>query len=68
MISPIEMKLSVFIDDRQWDLYGVEFDTADGKFETYIYALSYEHAVACCAELRETARISGQIVHVEGAA
>lgn len=63
----IPMPLSTYINGRTWYLFSVEFDTADGKFETYIYALSMEHAVAMCAELRETARISGQVVQVEKA-
>lgn len=60
--SEIKMPLSVAVDGRTWRLFSVEFDTADGKFSTYIYALSDEHAAAMVAELRQTARCGGAVV------
>lgn len=60
--DPIQMPLSVIVDGRTWRLFSVEYDTADGKFSTYIYALSDEHASAIVAELRQTARCGGAVV------
>ena len=62
LADQIQMPLSVTVDGRTWRLFSVEFDTADGKFSTYIYALSDEHAAAIVAELRQTARCGGAVV------
>ena len=62
LADQIQMPLSVPVDGRTWRLFSVEFDTADGKFSTYIYALSDEHAAAMVAELRQTARCGGAVV------
>lgn len=62
LADQIQMPLSVPVDGRTWRLFSVEFDTADGKFSTYIYALSDEHAAAIVAELRQTARCGGAVV------
>lgn len=47
---------------RTWHLFAVDFDTPDGRFSTYIYAISHEHASAMLEDLRETGSIRGQIV------
>ena len=62
LADQIQMPLSAPVDGRTWRLFSVEFDTADGKFSTYIYALSDEHAAAMVAELRQTARCGGAVV------
>lgn len=62
LADQIQMPLSVPVDGRTWRLFSVEFDTADGKFSTYIYALSDEHAAAMVVELRQTARCGGAVV------
>jgi hypothetical protein len=63
----IEQKFTVHVDGRRWQLFDIEFDTADGKFSTYIYALSHEHAEMILTELKASARIGGQIVGAERA-
>lgn len=67
VMNSIPMPFNVVCNGVTWSLYSIDFDTADGKFSTYIYALSMEHAVAICAELRESARVSGQVVYGEKA-
>lgn len=66
-MNSIQMQFTVVVNGRKWSLFSVDFDTSDGLFSTYIYALSMEHAVAICSELRDTARISGQVIHLEKA-
>lgn len=61
MSRPVTLPLNTFVDGRQWNLFTVAYDTADGQFETYIYAISWEHAVALVEELKETATVSGQL-------
>lgn len=55
---------SVTIDGRVWDLYTVEFDTADGKFSTTIYAISTEHAAAIVEEMKATLRLGDKLIEV----
>lgn len=64
----IKQPLSTVQDGRTWHLYSVDFTTADGRFGTYIYALSDEHAVAIVEELKATATLAGRlggVVHCE---
>ena len=59
--STISLPASTVVDGRTWRLYAVDFTTAEGEFSTYLYALSFEHAAAILEELRQTARLGGQI-------
>jgi hypothetical protein len=57
----VQMPLTTVVNGRTWRLFGVDFSTADGEFSTYIYALSFEHAAAIVEELKQTARLGGQL-------
>lgn len=59
--SPIQMPVTTVVDGRTWRLFGLDYTTADGEFSTYIYALSFEHAAAIVEELKQTARLGGQL-------
>lgn len=61
MSDSVTLQLTTVVGGKTWRLFGVEFDTADGKFSTYIYALSHEHAEMVCLELRESARVLGSL-------
>jgi hypothetical protein len=58
---PIPLPISTVVSGKTWHLFGVSFDTAEGEFGTYIYALSFEHASYIVEELKQTARLSGQL-------
>jgi hypothetical protein len=62
-MNSIVFKPKVTINGRIWNLYSFEFQTADGLFSSYFYAISFEHAAAILEELKETAKLSGQIIH-----
>lgn len=47
-----------------WHLYSVHFDSPDGCFGFYIYAISDDHAALQLQALRETARLGGRIVAI----
>jgi hypothetical protein len=49
------MALSSVVNGRKWLLYTFDFATADGKFSSYFYALSDEHAAHILEELKATA-------------
>lgn len=57
----VPMPLTCVVDGRTWRLFGVDYTTADGEFATYVYALSFEHAAAIVEELKQTARLGGQL-------
>lgn len=61
-MSGITMAPSVVVDGVTWNLFSVDFDTADGAFSTYLYAIDHGHAALRLEELKESARIGGQIV------
>lgn len=61
MTNTIELKTSCTVGGRTWKLFDVKFNTADGEFSTYIYALSFEHAEHICEELRNTAKVTGMV-------
>lgn len=63
-LSAIPLSLSTEVGGVRWGLYAVAFDTAEGSFVTYIYAVSAEHASHVVEELRATARLAGQVVEV----
>jgi hypothetical protein len=60
-VAAVTLPLSVEQEGRTWSLFAVEYNTADGTFQAYIYALCREHAEHICGELRESARVFGQV-------
>lgn len=64
----ITLELHPLVDGRRWNCYAVEFQTADGVFTTYIYALSDDHAAMVLDELKSTAKVMGQVVQSVGGA
>lgn len=55
------MSLTATVDGRQWRTYTCSYETADGTFCFTIMAISMEHAAAMLAELKETARLDGEL-------
>ena len=67
MSRTVSLPLSTVVDGRRWDLYSVHFRTADAlTLSTYVYALSYEHALMIVQDLRESAVVEGKVVGVIG--
>jgi hypothetical protein len=57
----VEQKCQCVVNGRRWYLYDFEFETAGGRFSSYIYALSDEHARMVLAEMKATATLGGRI-------
>ena len=51
----ITLAQTVLAGGMKWQLYPVDFKTAEGTFSVYLYALNREHAAAILLELKETA-------------
>ena len=67
MSRTVSLPLSTVVDGRRWDLYSVHFRPADAlTLSTYVYALSYEHALMIVQDLRESAVVEGKVVGVVG--
>lgn len=49
------------VDGREWRLFTYEYQTMDGTFSGYIYALSMLHASILLQELCESAEIVGEM-------
>lgn len=64
MSNSVVLDLTTKVNGRQWNLYAIDYETADGPFSTYLHAISAEHAAAMVAELRETAELRGQVMGV----
>ncbi len=47
-----------------WKLYGVTFDSPDGRYGFHIYAISDEHAALQLQAIKETAVLDGRIDQV----
>lgn len=40
----MQLKTSVIVNGIEWKLFSVEFNSPDGKFSAYLYAIDHEHA------------------------
>jgi hypothetical protein len=62
MIGAVELKTRAKgIEGHDWHLFSVEFDTCDGRFSTYIYAINEMHAHEMLADLKQNGRLNGSI-------
>lgn len=60
-MTNITLSPTVTVNGITWHLFSINFDTADGAFSTYLYAIDHGHAALRLEELKESARIGGQI-------
>lgn len=51
----------VIVDGKEWRTYCCSYDTADGTFAFNIMALSHEHALMMMDELKQSARVDGEL-------
>lgn len=49
---------------RVWRPYSVDFDSPDGAYSVYLYAISWEHARLQLEALRETGRVTWEVCGV----
>ena len=64
-MSEVNLPMSCMVDGRTWLLYTFDFNTPDGTFSSYFYAISDEHAAALLADMKETAELKGQMIGVQ---
>lgn len=51
----------VIVDGREWRTYCCSYDTPDGTFGFNIMAISLDHALMMIEELKQTARVDGEL-------
>lgn len=64
MMSDMAIKQALeHVDEkgRTWNLYGVDFESPDGKYSVYLHAISFDHAELQLEALKETGKIYGVI-------
>jgi len=60
-MSGIPHPITCMVDGKRWDLYTADYETPDGKFGFYFYAISAEHAELILTDLKATATLSGKV-------
>lgn len=63
-MKTVELPVSVVVEGRRWDLFTVKYLADDRVYEFYIYGISFEHAFHIVEDIKETARLSGQVVEI----
>lgn len=58
------MSDTVYVDGRTWKTYLCSYDTPEGRFGFSIMAISMEHAAAMLADLKENAKLDGELKQV----
>lgn len=51
------------MSDYKWKPYSIEFESPEGKFVFTIYAISFEHAQLLIEDIRQTLKLSGELVN-----
>lgn len=51
----------VVVDGREWRRFLCSYDSADGRFSFEIMALSHDHALMMLDELKQTAKVDGEL-------
>lgn len=59
-MNPVILQPAVTVNGVKWKLFCVEFETADGKFITWVYAVDHGHAALILDEMKATAKVSGE--------
>jgi len=56
----VEPPHKIVVDGREWKEFLLEFDGPDGTFGFSIMAISHDHAVELCEDMKKTVRVLGE--------
>lgn len=62
MSKVIKLPMSTIVDGRTWLLCSYKHSYSDGKFCGHLYAVSMEHAATFIRDMKETVRLTEQVV------
>ncbi|AZC67396.1 hypothetical protein [Pseudomonas chlororaphis] len=58
----LTLDVAPVVNGITWRLYSFNYNTADGNGSGWLYALSFEHAAARLAELKESAVLFDEVL------
>lgn len=64
MSQPLELQLSTVVKGVTWRLYTIDFNSCDGQFSAYFYAVSDEHAQATFDDIKDTGKVGWALCSV----
>ncbi len=59
--------MAVRVGNVEWRPFSVEFDTQEGPFTFTLFAVNWAHAMERLEELKQTAKIGGEILGLQRA-
>lgn len=54
----------VTVGGKQWYLFSAQYETPDGTYDFYFYAISFYHASIVLSDIKDTAKLTGQVCEV----
>lgn len=64
MTNKIILDMQCTVNNKIWKLFTYDYQTEDGIFSGYFYALDFEHASYILEEMKITAQLKGQMVEL----
>ncbi|MCO8166896.1 hypothetical protein NJC40_03765 [Pseudomonas sp. 21LCFQ02] len=61
LVKKVELPISCQVGSSTWRLFTFDYQTPDGVFCGYLYAISTEHAAAMLMDMKETATLQGEM-------
>lgn len=62
-MNKVVLDLVCIVSGKTWNLYTYDYNTEDGCFCGYLYALSFEHASYLLDEMKINAKLKGQMIN-----
>lgn len=64
----VTLPITTEVRGQEWHLYTYDYETQDGLFSGYLYALDIGHAEQLLCEMKATAALAGQMIEtIDGA-
>lgn len=61
-MNNIPQQTHVVVNGIPWYLFSAQYETPDGTYEFYFYAISFYHAEIVLQDIKSTARVAGQVL------
>jgi hypothetical protein len=58
----VNQPVTVRVNGVDWHLFDIQFETPDGTYSVYMYAISDEHARLMLADLKLNGKVTGQVL------
>lgn len=61
----VTLPITTEVCGQEWHLYTYDYETQDGPFSGYLYALDMGHAEQLLIEMKVTAVLAGQMIETD---